>query len=106
MIGLFPAIPEMWKKGYPVYFPAGRSLRANGALLVSASCKRGALGTVTILSEKGRDCAAALPGPRRTWSVYCSCEKIPAEPEDSVLRFSTRPGKTYENHLTEERKRS
>lgn len=89
IIRVFPVWDRAWDAEY-------RSLRACGAFLVSASLKGGALGTVAILSEKGRDCAVALPGPQRTWSVHCGCEKIPAEMEGGVLRFSTQPGKTYE----------
>lgn len=89
VIRVFPVWNRVWDAEY-------RSLRACGAFLVSASLRKGVLGKITIFSEKGRDCAVALPDPQRVWSVYCNCEKIPAEMEGGVLRFSTRPGKTYE----------
>lgn len=52
---------------FPVWNPdrdaSFRSLRAYGAFLVSASLKDGAMGDVEILSEKGRTCTVAFPGP-------------------------------------------
>lgn len=89
VIRIFP----VWNREWDAEFSC---LRAYGAFLVSASLKGGVLGTVTILSEKGRDCTVALPDPRRDWHVTCNNVIIPARMEDGVLRFATQPGKKYE----------
>lgn len=47
VVRIFPAIPETWKD------VAFNSLRARGALVVSASKKDGKVNTVTIICEKG-----------------------------------------------------
>ena len=54
-IEVFPAVPEIWKKA------AFRTLRAQGAFLVSAERRGGATTRVEVMAEKGGTCRLRSP---------------------------------------------
>ncbi len=84
VIEVFPAVPEEWKN---VSF---RSLRAEGAFLISASKEDGNVTTIKIVSEKGSRCNIKLPF--KTFLVKgIKRDSIKFE-NNGTLIFNTRPG--------------
>lgn len=74
---------------------AFRNLRADGAFLVSASLSGGRLGTVEIVSEKGRACRVQPPYPA-SLQIRQNGHEIPYETRNGVFIFETEPNQTYE----------
>jgi len=88
-IRVFPA----WPKGVDAAF---RTLRAEGAFLVSAAQKNGRLPSVTIESEAGGRCRVARPWPGSVEVVDQDGRSVDATAEpDGVLSFETDPGRRY-----------
>ena len=91
IIRLFP----VWPKHKDASF---KTLRADGAFLVSASLKNGAIRDVTVTSEKGGTCKVQLP-----WSESATIRQtggrsqpsLKATVVDGILSFPTRPKATY-----------
>ena len=67
------------------------SLRAYGAFLVSGSISKGEIGPVTIVSEKGRDCALANPWQARKVTLSRNGHKAETL-GGAELTFHTAPG--------------
>lgn len=86
MLRLFPC----WPKEQDARFG---TLRARGAFLVSGAIRSGKIGPVTILSEKGRDCAVVNPWPGQVVQIIA-----PGQPPRMLsgerLSFKTSPGQT------------
>jgi hypothetical protein len=82
-----------WPKEIPASF---RQFRTEGAFLVSASWRNGAVAAVEILSEKGVDCRLFSPWPQGFRVTDAAGNSVPVlcEPE-AVFRFSTEPGAEY-----------
>jgi len=70
------------------------TLRARGAFLVSAQIKKGEIGAVRIVSEKGRDCVVQNPWPGMVVTVLRGVELERIQGERLTLK--TRPGEVLE----------
>ncbi len=81
IVRIFPAIPEEWKD---VSF---KSLRAEGAFLVSAKMEKGDVTDVDIISEKGGE--LKILNPFKNDAFKCSA---PYTKSDDILVFQTKPG--------------
>jgi hypothetical protein len=75
---------------------AFHQLREDGAFLVSSSVAGGAIGPVTIASEKGLACRVQNPWPGRGVKVEADGAAVAATLNaDDTYSFPTAPGKTY-----------
>lgn len=86
MIRVFPAWPVQKDASF-------RDLRAYGAFLVSAACTGGNIGTVTIVSEKGRPCMIENPWKNRA----CVLTRTDGRKETfttDTFSFTTQAGET------------
>ncbi len=81
IVRIFPAIPGEWKE---VSF---KSLRAEGAFLVSANMEKGYVTAVDITSEKGGE--LKILNPFKNDAFKCSA---PYTKTDNILVFQTKPG--------------
>ena len=79
---VFPAVPDSWKDA------SFKTLRAEGAFLVSAERKSGLVQRVEILSEKGGPCRLENPFADAGFDA----RGVEVESEGGELRFSTEPG--------------
>lgn len=89
VLRLFPACPVELESRF-------RDWRAEGAFLVSAAWKGGAVAEVAITSEKGEPCTLAEPWPGGV--VVTDDRGAPVSVErvaDGVVSFRTAPGRTY-----------
>ncbi len=75
VIEVFPAIPDTWQD---IEF---HQLRAQGAYLVSATMKEGAITRLTVTAEKDGHCLLQLPGPenRIGFDIKASEQRIVVE---------------------------
>ncbi len=88
-IRVFPA----WPKNIDASF---RTLRAEGAFLVSAVWRDGAVRSLSIRSERGRPCRVANPWPGEAGVVAQDGRKIETTAEaDGTICFDTKPGDEY-----------
>jgi hypothetical protein len=71
------------------------TLRADGAFLVSAQLKAGEVSGVSIVSEKGRDCAVANPWPGKKAQVVRD-GKVAESVEGERFVLKTRAGEKIE----------
>ena len=85
VLRLFP----VWPPEKPARF--GR-LRTEGAFLVSSAWQAGAVQSLTIESEKGRDCLLENPWPGRALTLERSPATSPETRQGSRIAFPTRPG--------------
>jgi hypothetical protein len=89
VLRLFPA----WPAAVPASF---RTLRAEGAFLISASWENGTVTSLEILSEKGGECRLYSP-----WDSGVSVETAAGDvvavtgPAEGVYAFPTQAGETY-----------
>lgn len=75
---------------------AFHQLREDGAFLVSAAVKKGAIGLVTITSEKGLPCRVENPWPGHGVQVEAEGIAVAATRNaDDTYCFPTKPGGTY-----------
>lgn len=92
-----------WKMSIDAGF---RQLRADGAFLVSGRVAGGAIGPVTITSEKGLPCRIENPWPGKAMKVEAKGAAVAIKPPPArakgpdgkppeVLEFQTTPGTTY-----------
>jgi alpha-L-fucosidase 2 len=82
-IRIFPAIPADWKD---ISF---KTLRAEGAFLVSAERKGGVTHSVTIISEKGGPCRLENPFEKNDYELKGSAENAVArDGNDLVIKTS------------------
>lgn len=86
-IEVFPAIPASWQD---ISF---KSLRAEGAFLVSAKKENGVISEVLIVSEKGGQ--TKLKMPFKTWVVSAKKEVVYSF-KDGYLLLNTRPGSSIQ----------
>jgi hypothetical protein len=84
---IFPAWPRTLDASF-------RTLRANGAFLVSASWAKGAVTTAEVISEKGGPCRAYAPWPKVRVTDGAG-KPIRATQADGVVTFATTPGGRY-----------
>jgi len=92
IIHLFPN----WPRDIEAAF---RQFRVEGAFLVSAAWKDGAVQTVEVASEKGLDCRLIAPWERGFRVSDEAGRPVTVTPEpESVFRFPTRPGGRYRLH--------
>ena len=89
-IRVFPCVPDAW--------PAASfaTLRAEGAFLVSASYRDGAVEWVHITSEVGHDCAVHNPWPQGDVVLRDLCTGAEVLLNGDVLAFATKAGGQYE----------
>jgi alpha-L-fucosidase 2 len=81
VIRIFPAVPEEWKNA------SFKSLRAEGAMLVSASMTDGDVKGVTIVSEKGGMVKMANPFKNRK-----AVSEKPLNINNNLIVFEMKPG--------------
>ena len=82
-----------WTMGTDAGF---HQLREDGAFLVSSAVKGGAIGPVTITSEKGLPCRVQNPWPGRGVKVEADGMAVTAPRNaDDTYCFATKPGATY-----------
>jgi alpha-L-fucosidase 2 len=83
-IRLFPAVPADWKD---ISF---KTLRAEGAFLVSAELKDGQTQTVTIISEKGGACRLENPFGKNNYELKGVTENdVGKDGNDLIIKTST-----------------
>lgn len=83
IVRVFPAIPEEWKN------TSFRTLRTEGAFLVSASRVNGKIREVSVVSEAGGE--FVMQNPFETVAVDGAAFKV----EKNLIRISTRPGQGF-----------
>jgi len=105
-LGIIAPIQEMmlqsWTGCIEVFpnFPSGvdcafKTLRAQGAFLVSASCSDGKTGEIQIVSEKGCDCRVVSPWPGGASVTDVCGGRISADCSEGVISFATTEWQTY-----------
>jgi hypothetical protein len=72
-----------------------KRLRANGAFLVSAVLKDGAIADVRILSEKGKPCTVLNPWPGTLLTISNGSRTVPASRDGQLYKFNTAIGQNY-----------
>lgn len=88
-IRVFPAIPPAWREA------AFHDLRAEGAFLVSALRRNGAVIWVQIISEKGRPCKLANPFPSPEMILEDLGSHKRTVVRGKTVEFTTKPNSSY-----------
>jgi alpha-L-fucosidase 2 len=86
-IHLLPALPKAWPNGHC------RGLRARGGFEVDVTWKNGKLVNSTISSDLGKICTVRTDAPVKV--QYKGRSVKTSAPEQNVVRFKTRTGRTY-----------
>jgi len=88
-IHLLPALPEAWPTG------SVNGLRARGGFEVDIAWRHGLLTKAEILSTQGGACTVRTAGPMPI-QVVCNAEQVEtAGRKEGVIKFETKPGRSY-----------